>query len=85
MNRTLTQRELFKFLESLGFEEIAGRAELAYVHKSTGTVLLFSSTGQQNRVSNADLLSVQTRLEKCGLIDDPLSQLLSSSHKRTKQ
>lgn len=79
MNRKLTHLVLFGFLENLGFEDISSQSELAFVHRPTGTLLLFSSIDRTSELSNADLHSVETRLQQNGLIDQPLWQLLEQS------
>jgi hypothetical protein len=78
MNRKPTYAELFAFLEGLGFEAISGKGELAYVHRPTDTLLLFSPADRTSAVADADLASVQMRLERNGLINQPLLSLLGA-------
>jgi len=75
-----TLADLFSFLESQGFEPLSGKGELAYVHRPTETLLLFSATDKDSDVSSADLVSVELRLEQNGLIDQPLLQLLAQNY-----
>ena len=70
MNGKPIYADLFSLLEGLGFEVMSGQGEQAYFHRSTNTLLRFSSTDSRIPASNADLLSVQVRLLQVGLIEE---------------
>jgi hypothetical protein len=62
---------LQKFLCRIGFEQFAEEDKsLAFHHRETGTMILVSVPQDRRTVRPADLLSVSTRLEFQGLIDE---------------
>jgi len=72
----INYQQLFEFLDSLGFEECSvSPVEKVFEHGATETMVAFSlvdESGEMSIVSNPDYLSVEVRLDQCGLIDSPL-------------
>jgi hypothetical protein len=67
----MTLEHLGNFLCRIGFEQPAKMDHsLAFRHLASGTVIVLSIPAPGQRVRPADLLSVLTRLENQGLVDD---------------
>ena len=62
---------LRQFLCRIGFDQPAAmRNSLAFHHHDTGTIIVLSIPEDGRSVRSADLLSVLTRLETQGILDD---------------
>ncbi len=78
----MTYNQLFAVLQRLGFTEQdrssdSGQRSRVYVFEPTNTVLLFRDTADQ-RVSPADLLSTEMRLQSSGISSESLESLSQS-------
>lgn len=75
----MTYNQLFAVLQRLGFTEQdrsgdSGQRSRVYHYEPTNTVLLFRDVANQ-RVSPADLLSTEMRLQSSGISNESLESL----------
>ena len=75
---TITYRDLFELLVSLGFSRIEDEGNHVFHHDPTETVLGYRR-GNDEFVTPADLLSAEVHLSGRGIIERPLNELFSSS------
>jgi hypothetical protein len=78
----MTYSQLFAVLQRLGFTEQDGpgdsrKRSRVYVYEPTNTVMLFRAVADQ-RVSPADLLSTEMRLQSTGISSESLESLSQS-------
>ncbi|MCO6045845.1 hypothetical protein NG895_18250 [Aeoliella sp. ICT_H6.2] len=67
----LTIDSLQAFLLRLGFEPLAKvNSSLAFLHSESGTIISLSVPSDGRTVRSADLLSVLTRLDSAGLVNE---------------
>ena len=75
----LTYKNLFAFLESLGFREeppsTAANEPRVFVHDRTDTVLLFRDAAGEI-VTPADILSTEVHLHAKNIVDQPLESMV---------
>ena len=74
----LNYRQLFAFLEELGFEELCTDRDVGFYHERSQVMFTFSGVDNEQPVREADLSAVQLQLESCGMINGELADQLES-------
>ena len=75
---TITYRDLFELLVSLGFSQTIEGDNHVFYHKPTNAIVGYRR-GKDDPVTSADLLSTEVHLTGRSIIDQPLMELVSSS------
>lgn len=79
----ITYRELFAYLDALGFTESQrSKSGTVWEHSSSGIMLIFSQISPDDDVRGADLLSVETRLQHHGLLGGLLQNAVQAARAR---
>ena len=78
---SITYRDLFALLQSLGFQQHPGKAHpqaRVFFHEPTDTILAFARDPDE-QVTPADTLSTDVHLQAKGIADQSLASLVAAS------